>query len=140
MENNMQTKATLEDNLAASKKTKHATDYTTQIVKKNLCSETSLMVQWIKIRLPRQGIGVWSLIQEDSTGCGATKPESHNSWACVPWSLYFTREAIEMRRPHNTAKSSLHFPKLGKAPSAATKTRHSQNQNLLTQKLVQEYS
>ena len=86
------------------------------------------MVQWIKIRLPRQGIGVWSLVQEDSTGCRATKPESHNSWACVPWSLYFTREAIEMRRLHNTAKSSLHFPKLGKTPSAAAKTHHSQKQ------------
>jgi len=86
------------------------------------------MVQWIKICLPSQGIGVWSLVQEDSTGCGATKPESHNSWACVPWSLYFTREAIEMRRLHNTANSSLHFPKLGKAPNAATKTHHSQKQ------------
>lgn len=58
VDGNMQTKATLEDNLAASKKTvEHATDYTTQIVKKLMLRGISLMVQWIK-SLPRQGIGV----------------------------------------------------------------------------------
>jgi len=35
MENNMEMKATLGDNLAASKKTKHVTDYTTQRIKKS---------------------------------------------------------------------------------------------------------
>ena len=32
------------------------------------------MVQWIKICLPVKGTWVWSLVQEDSTCCRATKP------------------------------------------------------------------
>ena len=39
--------------------------------------------QWIGIRLPMHWIWVQSLIQEDSTGFGATKPTSHNYWARV---------------------------------------------------------
>ena len=35
---------------------------------------TSLVVQWLRICLPRQGTWVRSLVQEDSTCCGATKP------------------------------------------------------------------
>ena len=34
----------------------------------------SLEVQWLRILLPVQGTWVWSLIQEDSTCCGATGP------------------------------------------------------------------
>ena len=36
-------------------------------------SRTSLVVQWIRTRLPMQGIWVQSLVQEDSTCHGATK-------------------------------------------------------------------
>ena len=35
------------------------------------------MVQWLEVHLPVQGTWVWSLVQEDSMGCGATK-------ACAP--------------------------------------------------------
>ena len=38
---------------------------------------TFLVVQWIGIRLSMQGM-VWSLVQEDSTRHGATKPMHHN--------------------------------------------------------------
>ena len=41
---------------------------------------TSLVVQWSRIRLPMPGT-VWSLVQEDSTWHGATKPMHHNFWA-----------------------------------------------------------
>ena len=34
---------------------------------------TSLVSQWLRICLPTQGTWVWSLVQEDSTCCGATK-------------------------------------------------------------------
>ena len=34
----------------------------------------SLVIQWIRIRLPMQGTQVRSLVQEDSTCLGATKP------------------------------------------------------------------
>ena len=43
----------------------------------------SLVAQWLRIRLPMQGIQVRTLVQEDPTCCGATKPVSHNYWACA---------------------------------------------------------
>ena len=39
---------------------------------------TSLVVQWLRIRLPMQGIGVPSLVWEDPTCRRATKPMCHN--------------------------------------------------------------
>ena len=44
---------------------------------------TSLVVQWLRICLPMQGTWVRSLVQEDPTCCGATKPIHHNFWACA---------------------------------------------------------
>ena len=44
---------------------------------------TSLVTQWLRIRLPMQGTRVWSLFQEDPACCEATKPVSHNYWACA---------------------------------------------------------
>ena len=40
-----------------------------------------LVVQWLRIHLPMQGIWVRSLVQEDSICWGATKPTDHNCWA-----------------------------------------------------------
>ena len=45
---------------------------------------TSLAVQCIRIHRSRQGTRVWSLLREDSTCCGATKPMHHNYWGCKP--------------------------------------------------------
>ena len=39
---------------------------------------TSLVAQWIRIYLPMQGTWVQSLISEDPTCLGATKPVCHN--------------------------------------------------------------
>ena len=39
---------------------------------------TSLVVQWLRIRLPMQGTRVQALVREDPTGHGATKPVRHN--------------------------------------------------------------
>ena len=44
---------------------------------------TSLVARWLRIRLPMQGTRVWSLVREDPTCHGATKPVRHNYWACV---------------------------------------------------------
>ena len=44
----------------------------------------SLVVQWLRIRLPIQGTGVRALAREDPTCRGATKPVRHNYWA---WAL-----------------------------------------------------
>ena len=38
----------------------------------------SLVVQWLRIRLPMQGTRVRALVREDSTCCGATKATCHN--------------------------------------------------------------
>ena len=45
---------------------------------------TSLVVQWLRICLPMQGTWVRSLVWEDPTCHGATKPMHHNYWACEP--------------------------------------------------------
>ena len=39
---------------------------------------TFLVAQWLRIRLPMQGTRVQSLVWEDPTCCGATKPVRHN--------------------------------------------------------------
>ena len=41
-------------------------------------SWTSLVVHWIRIHLPMQGTWVRSLVQEDHTCLGATKPLYHS--------------------------------------------------------------
>ena len=46
-------------------------------------SGTSLVAQWLRIHLPTQGTRVRSLVQEDPTCHGATKPMCHNYWACA---------------------------------------------------------
>ena len=38
----------------------------------------SLVVQWLRIRLPMQGTWVRALVWEDPTCRGATRPVSHN--------------------------------------------------------------
>ena len=45
---------------------------------------TSLVVQWLRIHLPRQEAWVQSLLREDPTCHRATKPVRHNYWA---WAL-----------------------------------------------------
>ena len=43
----------------------------------------SLVAQWLRICLPMQGTWVRTLVREDPTCCGATKPMRHNYWACA---------------------------------------------------------
>ena len=43
----------------------------------------SLVAQWWRICLPMQETQVQSLIQEDPTHCGATKPMQRSCWACA---------------------------------------------------------
>ena len=44
---------------------------------------TSLVAQWLRIRLPMQGTRVRGLVWEDPTCRKATKPVRHNYWACA---------------------------------------------------------
>ena len=49
----------------------------------NIDVGTSLVVQWLRIRLPMQGTRVWTLVRADPTYRGASKPVHHNYWACA---------------------------------------------------------
>ena len=63
-----------------------------------------------------QGTRVLSLVWEDSTCCGATKPEGHSYWAWAPWRLCSTtRGAPVVRSPGTTKTRSPCSPQLGKA-------------------------
>ena len=44
----------------------------------NIRLGTSLVAQWLRIRLPMQGTQVRALVWEDPTCCRATKPVHHN--------------------------------------------------------------
>ena len=43
-----------------------------------------LVAQWIRICLPKKRTALWSMVPEDSTCHGATRPTWHNFWAHVP--------------------------------------------------------
>ena len=46
-------------------------------------ARASLVVQWLGVCLPMQGTRVRALVWEGPTCHGATKPVSHNYWACA---------------------------------------------------------
>ena len=52
----------------------------------------SLVAQCLRICLPMQGARVRALVWEDPTCRGATRPVSHNYWACVPGACAPQRE------------------------------------------------
>ena len=66
------------------------------VVLKNGIMGTSLMAQWLRIRLPVQGTWVRMLVQEDPACCRATKPTSHNYWAHVPQLLKPTSSRVHV--------------------------------------------
>ena len=69
----------------------------------NKLSGTSLVAQWLRIRLPMQGTRVQSLVQEDPTFRRATKPASHNYWVRVPQLLSPRATTTEARAPRARA-------------------------------------
>ena len=81
--------------------------WSSQIV--NILWRTSIVVQWIRTCLLIQGTRVQSLVQEDSTCLGATKPMNYNYWACK---LQLLRprclESVLHKRSHCNEKSVHH--------------------------------
>ena len=61
---------------------------------------TSLVVQWLRIRLPMQGTRVRALVREDPTCHGATKPVRYNYWACA------LEPMLRNKRSHRSEKPS----------------------------------
>ena len=80
-------------------------------------SETSLVVQWMEICLLMQGTRLQSLVWEDPTCLGATKPLHWNYWAHVMQLLKpvlqslcpSTRYAIAMRSLWTTMQNRSHL-------------------------------
>ena len=66
----------------------------------------SLVVQWLRIRLPMQVTWVRALVREDPTCRGATKPVRHNYWAHVPQLLKPARlePVLHNKRSHRYEK------------------------------------
>ena len=112
------------------------------LVKKTWLS-TSLVAQWLRIRLPMQGTRVQSLVQEDPTCHGAAKSMRRNSSTCATTTeIHAPRarapqqekppqwEAHALRSLCTATKSSPHSWQLEKAhaqerrPNAAKDKRH----------------
>ena len=74
---------------------------------------TSLVVQWLRIRLPMQGTWVQSLGQEDPTCRRATKPTSHNCWARAPQLLKpaCSRACVPQLLSPHAATTEAHAPR-----------------------------
>ena len=81
------------------------------------------MIQQLRVHLPLQGTH-WSLVREDSTCCGKTKPMRHNYWARLLQLLKSAHSktfALQHKKPPQweapapQPDSSLHSPQLEKA-------------------------
>ena len=79
--------------------------------------QASLVAQWLRICLPMQGTQVRALVWEDPTCRGATRPVSHNYWACASGACAPQREAATVRGPRTAMKSGPRLPQLEKALS-----------------------
>ena len=125
----------------------------TTLCKKNKRLGTSLVAQWLRIRLPMQGTQVRALVREDPTCRRATKPvcydywactlepASHNYWAPVPQLLKPARlEPVlrNTRSPHTATKSSPPSPQLEKARAQQRRPNAAINKlnNFLNNKLI----
>ena len=80
-------------------------DFPGGVVVKNPPARTSLVAQWLRIRLPMQGTQLRSLVLEYPTCRGATKPMHHNYW-----SLRSRAHEPQLRSPRATT-SEAHAPR-----------------------------
>ena len=76
-------------------------------------ARTSLVAQWLRIRLPMQGTRVQALVREGPTCHGGTKPVRHSywAWALEPashnyWSLHALGPVIHKKRSHLNEKTT----------------------------------
>ena len=70
------------------------------IIQKGSCG-TSLVVQWLRIRLPVQETWLWALVREDPTCCGAPEPVCPSYWACAlePTSHNYWAHVPQLQKP-----------------------------------------
>ena len=76
----------------------------------NYSGWTSLVAQWLRIRLPMQGTWVQALGWEDPTCRGAAKPVRHNYWARVLQLLkpVHLEPVLRNKRSHRNEKPAHH--------------------------------
>ena len=89
-----------------------------------------LVVQWVRICMPKQGTQVWSLAWEDSTCRGATNPTCHNYWACALepaccsyWSYAPRARTLQHWETCTATKSSPCSPRLEESSCKATQPK-----------------
>ena len=77
---------------------------------RNKLPRASLVAQWLRIHLPRQGTRVRALVWEDPTCRGATKPVCHSYWAHMPQLLKPARLELVLcnKRSHHNEKPAHH--------------------------------
>ena len=90
---------------------------------KNAFSQHFPVVQWLGTHLARLGTPVWSLVWENPTHCGATKPISPNYWAHVLPLL--TSVCLVFCTPQQEKPPQWEARTPRKSPCAAMKTHHS---------------
>ena len=93
-------------------------------------NRTSLVAQWLRIRLPMQGTRVQALVWEDPTCCRATKPVHHSYGACAlqPTSHSYWAHVPQLK----PALRNEEYPPLAanrESLRPAMKTQRSQNLN-----------
>ena len=88
-------------------------------------SWASLVAQWLRVCLPRQGTRVRALVWEDPACRGAVGRVSHNYWACASGACALQRKA-DIERPAHREEEWPLLAATGESPRTETKTQHSQ--------------
>ena len=104
----------------------------------------SLVAEWLRICLPRQGTRVRALVREDPTCRGATKPVRHNCSALVPQllkpahleSVLHNKRSHLNEKPVHRNKEQPPLTATRESPHAATKTQCSQKRKLKKKKCI----
>ena len=87
---------------------------------------TSLVVQWLRIRLPMQGTQVPALVREDPTCHGAAKPVRHNYRACALEPVLRNKRGYDSERPPHRDEEWPPLATTRESPRTAMKAQRSQ--------------
>ena len=89
----------------------------------------SLVVRWLRIRLPMQGTWVQALVWEDPTCRGATGPVSHTTEHARLEPLLRNKRGRDSERPAHRDEEWPPLAATRESPRTETKTHHS-NQSI----------
>ena len=110
----------------------------TKVLKNHVMSETSMVVQWIRICLLMQRTWVQSLVWEDSKCLQATKPVlpqvlslgAAATEAQVPRTVLRNKRSHPKRSPCTATREQPLLSTTGESPCAAMKTKHNQKHKI----------